>query len=55
MVRPYLKELMEEGMLALPAGSTVLRLPPPLIIEEDELEAVRDKLVKVLSRPRFPG
>jgi len=35
----YLKALMEDhGVLALPAGSNVLRLLPPLIINEDEIE-----------------
>ena len=36
---PYLKALMEEHrVLALPAGSTVLRLLPPLILSEEEIE-----------------
>ena len=35
----YLKTLMEEhGVLALPAGSNVLRLLPPLIVSEEEIE-----------------
>ena len=38
-VGPYLKILMEEhGVLALPAGANVLRLLPPLIINEAEIE-----------------
>jgi len=41
-VTPLLKILMRNGILALPAGPTVLRLLPPLIIEEADLEmAVR--------------
>ena len=37
-VGPYLRALMEEhGVLALPAGSNVLRLLPPLIISEEEI------------------
>ncbi|MCX6049981.1 MAG: acetylornithine/succinylornithine family transaminase [Chloroflexi bacterium] len=38
-VGPYLKVLMEEhGVLALPAGTNVLRLLPPLNISEAEIE-----------------
>jgi acetylornithine/LysW-gamma-L-lysine aminotransferase len=38
-VGPYLKALMEEhAVLALPAGPNVLRLLPPLIIDEAEVE-----------------
>ncbi|MCL4247281.1 MAG: acetylornithine/succinylornithine family transaminase [Anaerolineae bacterium] len=36
-VAPVLRELQARGVIALPAGSTVLRLLPPLIIEEDDL------------------
>jgi acetylornithine/LysW-gamma-L-lysine aminotransferase len=39
-VTPVLKSLMERGVLALPAGSTVLRLLPPLVIDEADLETV---------------
>jgi LysW-gamma-L-lysine/LysW-L-ornithine aminotransferase len=38
-VGPYLKTLMEEyRVLTLPAGTTVLRLLPPLIINDEEIE-----------------
>ena len=37
-VRPYLQQLAEKGLLALPAGSTVLRLLPPLVMSYGELE-----------------
>jgi LysW-gamma-L-lysine/LysW-L-ornithine aminotransferase len=38
-VAPVLKTLMlDHGVIALPAGPTVLRLLPPLIIDEDEIE-----------------
>ena len=33
-VTPILQKLQALGVLALPAGSTVLRLLPPLVIEE---------------------
>ncbi len=39
-VTPLLKALMARGVLALPAGSTVLRLLPSLVVEQAELERV---------------
>lgn len=36
----YIKALMEEhGIMALPAGSNVIRLLPPLIVTEEEIDA----------------
>ena len=46
---PYLMALMEEGVLALSAGSTVIRLLPPLTITRDELDSVIGKLLQVLE------
>ena len=46
--QPYLKELMELGVMALPAGNTVLRLLPPLTIEKDEIDFVVEQISKVL-------
>ena len=46
---PYLMSLMEEGVLALSAGPTVIRLLPPLTISREELDSVIDKLLKVLA------
>ncbi len=46
---PYLMALMEEGVLALSAGPTVIRLLPPLTIARDELDLVVSKLLKVLA------
>jgi len=48
-VTPMLKELMERGVLALPAGPTVLRFLPPLVIEETELQVVLEALQDVLN------
>jgi acetylornithine/LysW-gamma-L-lysine aminotransferase len=48
-VRPYLDRLAQEGVLALPAGKTVLRLLPPLTIEEDQLAQVAEALERVLQ------
>ena len=47
-VTPLLKGLMERGVLALPAGPTVLRLLPPLVIQEHELAAVLTAVSRVL-------
>jgi LysW-gamma-L-lysine/LysW-L-ornithine aminotransferase len=38
-VTPYLAALEERGFLALPAGATVLRLLPPLVISDAEWDA----------------
>ena len=50
----YLKALMEEhAVLALPAGSNVLRLLPPLIISEEEIEQGVDAIAAVLGGERL--
>jgi acetylornithine/LysW-gamma-L-lysine aminotransferase len=46
--QPYLVKLMEEGVLAMPAGATVLRFLPPLVITKEELDFVAQKVVEVL-------
>lgn len=46
---PYIIQLMEKGILALPAGFTVIRLLPPLTIGYDELDIIADRLIEVLS------
>jgi acetylornithine/LysW-gamma-L-lysine aminotransferase len=46
---PYLLKLLDKGVLALPAGATVLRLLPPLTISHEELDTVIEKLVEVLT------
>jgi acetylornithine/LysW-gamma-L-lysine aminotransferase len=48
-VTPYLRALMDEGVLALPAGDTVLRLLPPLVIEREDLETVVNKIALILG------
>ena len=47
--RPYLVSLMERGVLALSAGPTVVRLLPPLVITDEQLDTVADTLIEVLS------
>jgi LysW-gamma-L-lysine/LysW-L-ornithine aminotransferase len=45
----YLKSLMEEhGVLALPAGANVIRLLPPLIVSEEEIEIGVQAIAAVL-------
>ncbi len=50
-VTPYLQALMAKGVLALPAGLTVLRLLPPLVIEKAALEKVVQAITEVLNQP----
>jgi len=47
--RPYLDTLHERGILALPAGTTVVRLLPPLIISQEEWDHVLDTVIEVLG------
>jgi len=45
----YLKALMEDhGVLALPAGSNVIRLLPPLIITQEQVDLGVDAIAQVL-------
>jgi acetylornithine/LysW-gamma-L-lysine aminotransferase len=48
-VTPYLKALAEQGVMALPAGSTVLRLLPPLVITDAELATACDAIERVVQ------
>jgi predicted acetylornithine/succinylornithine family transaminase/N-acetyl-ornithine/N-acetyl-lysine deacetylase len=47
-VQPYLEALCERGVLALPAGPNVLRLLPPLVITEEQIERMLVVLAEVL-------
>ena len=47
-VTPYLQALMEKGVLALPAGLTVMRFLPPLVIPKDDLAVVASAVKEVL-------
>lgn len=51
-VQPYLETLCERGILALPAGPNVLRILPPLVITEQQLDQVIDILQDVLAGPQ---
>ncbi len=46
---PYLNSLMEKGVLALPAGGTVIRFLPPLEITREEIDQAVEALDSVLS------
>ncbi len=49
-VGPYLKRLMEEHhVLALPAGSNVLRLLPPLTLSEEEADVAIKAIAEALG------
>ena len=48
-VQPYLGALMDEGILAMPAGKTVLRLLPPAVISKEDLEKVAGTINKLLK------
>ncbi len=50
-VTPYLFALMEQGVLALPAGLTVMRFLPPLVIAESDLNQVAETVRQVLTQP----
>ncbi|GCE48761.1 acetylornithine deacetylase [Thermosporothrix hazakensis] len=52
--QPYLEMLCERGILALPAGPNVIRLLPPLVIEEAQLNHVIDVLAEVLGATTEP-
>ncbi|HLI08500.1 MAG TPA: [LysW]-lysine hydrolase [Ktedonobacteraceae bacterium] len=47
--QPYLEALLERGILALPAGPAVIRLLPPLVITDAQLERVIETIGEVLG------
>jgi predicted acetylornithine/succinylornithine family transaminase/N-acetyl-ornithine/N-acetyl-lysine deacetylase len=47
--QPYLEELLERGVFALPAGPNVIRLLPPLVISEQHLDTALDIIAEVLG------
>lgn len=48
-VAPVLAELLDRHIIALPAGRNVLRLLPPLVIDEDDWTTILDHVLDVLS------
>ncbi|MDZ4763006.1 MAG: aspartate aminotransferase family protein [Chloroflexota bacterium] len=53
-VAPVLRALQARGVLALPAGATVLRLLPPLVIEEADLWTAMAAVIDVLNNETSP-
>jgi len=47
-VQPLLRALMDRGVWALPAGKNVLRLLPPLVITDDEMQRATSIVVETL-------
>jgi acetylornithine/LysW-gamma-L-lysine aminotransferase len=45
----YVNQLMKEGIVALLAGSTVIRFLPPLIVTKEEIDRALEALQKVLE------
>lgn len=50
-VTPYLQVLMRRGVLALPAGLTVMRFLPPLVIDKEDLWRVVEAVKEALATP----
>ncbi|MDW7981481.1 MAG: aspartate aminotransferase family protein [Thermomicrobium sp.] len=49
---PVLKAMQERGVLALPAGTTVVRLLPPLILTRDEVDLAVARIGEALDTVR---
>lgn len=47
--RPYCEQLMQEGLLCKETHDTVIRLAPPLIISEEEIDWAFERLARVLT------
>ncbi len=48
-VQPFLLQLMEEGIIAMPAGKIVLRFLPPAVITYEQLDKVAEVLNRILK------
>ena len=48
--KPVVKELLNEGVIVVTAGSNVVRMLPPLIIEKEHVDEFMTKLRKVLKK-----
>ncbi|HWE60893.1 MAG TPA: aspartate aminotransferase family protein [Chloroflexota bacterium] len=54
-VRPTLLALQARGVLALPAGMTTLRLLPPLVITDEQIDTVVQVVAETLATPAGAG
>lgn len=52
-VAPFIQAMTEQGVLVLNAGMNVIRLLPPLVIEQEQLERVAQALEVVLAQERL--
>ncbi len=50
-VTPYMQALLERRVVALPAGLTVIRLLPPLVITHEQIDRAVGALAEVLAGP----
>ena len=48
-VGEVVKKSLEEGLIVISAGSDVLRMVPPLVIEKEHIDEMIEKLIKVLD------
>lgn len=48
-VKPFIELLLENGLIAMPAGKTVLRLLPPLTIDYETIDQAVEIIVEVLK------
>lgn len=47
--RPYIETLAKRGVLVMPTGPSIIRLVPPLVITEDQIERVLAAIEEVLA------
>ena len=47
--KEYISSLLDQGIIVLPAVTTVIRLLPTLVISYEELDIVAEKLIYVLK------
>ncbi len=47
--QPYIAALVDRGIFVLPAGPTVIRLLPPLVIRDEQIDMVAATLLDVLA------
>ncbi len=47
--RPFVMQLLEEGVITLPTGATVIRLLPPLTITQEEITHLEERLTSCFT------